>query len=96
MAACPSNSVVLPWKSGGLGLLGFCVAVFLVVQAVEGWLLTPRIMGRQTGLHPVAIIFAVFFWGQAFGGVLGMLLAVPLTAFVVTAWRLVRRKYFNA
>ena len=94
-------SVVLPLAllqpdGGGLGLLGFCVAVFLVVQAVEGWLLTPRIMGRQTGLHPVAIIFAVFFWGQAFGGVLGMLLAVPLTAFVVTAWRLVRRKYFNA
>jgi predicted PurR-regulated permease PerM len=51
-------------------------------------------MGKQTGLHPVAIIFAVFFWGQAFGGVLGMLLAVPLTAFVVIAWRLVRRKYF--
>jgi predicted PurR-regulated permease PerM len=51
-------------------------------------------MGRQTGLHPVAIIFAVFFWGTALGGLLGMLLAIPLTAFVVTAWRLVRRKYF--
>jgi predicted PurR-regulated permease PerM len=52
-------------------------------------------MGQQTGLHPVAIIFAVFFWGHAFGGVLGMLLAVPLTAFFVTAWRLIRRKYFT-
>ncbi|HYC72742.1 MAG TPA: AI-2E family transporter [Opitutaceae bacterium] len=91
-------SVVLPLAllqpGGGLGLVAACLAVFIVVQAVEGWLLTPRIMGEQTGLHPVAIIFAVFFWGQAFGGILGMLLAVPLTAFFVTAWRLVRRKYF--
>jgi predicted PurR-regulated permease PerM len=94
-------SVVLPLAllqpdGGGVRLLGICLAVFVAVQAVEGWLLTPRIMGKQTGLHPVAIIFAVFFWGQAFGGVLGMLLAVPLTAFFVTAWRLVRRKYFSA
>ncbi|MES1194880.1 MAG: AI-2E family transporter, partial [Opitutus sp.] len=81
---------------GGLPLVGICVGVFVVVQALEGWFLTPRIMGRQTGLHPVAIIVAVFFWGKALGGILGMMLAVPLTAFFVTAWRLVRKKYFNA
>jgi predicted PurR-regulated permease PerM len=52
-------------------------------------------MGHHTGLHPVVIILAVFFWGTAFGGVLGMLLAVPLTAFFVTAWRLAKRKYFR-
>ena len=93
-------SVVLPLAllqpGGGVPLLGECLAVFVIVQAIEGWLLTPRIMGRQTGLHPVAIIFAVFFWGEAFGGVLGMLLAVPLTACVVTAWRLLRRKYITS
>lgn len=93
-------SVVIPLAllqpGGGIGLMSLCLAVFVVVQLLEGWFLTPRIMGQQTGLHPVAIIFAVFFWGQAFGGVLGMLLAVPLTAFFVTFWRLVRRKYFVA
>ena len=93
-------SVALPLAffqpdGGGLPLVGICVAVFVVVQAIEGWFLTPRIMGKQTGLHPVAIIVAVFFWGKALGGILGMMLAVPLTAFFVTAWRLVRRKYFN-
>lgn len=92
-------SVVLPLAlfqsdGGGIGLLGTCLGIFIAVQAIEGWLLTPRIMGRQTGLHPVAIIFAVFFWGEAFNGILGMLLAVPLTAFFVTAWRLLRKKYF--
>jgi predicted PurR-regulated permease PerM len=44
----------------------------------------------------VTIIVAIFFWGTAFGGVLGMLLAIPLTAFVVTAWRLAKQKYFDA
>ena len=92
-------SVALPLAflqpGGGLPLVGICLGVFAAVQAIEGWLLTPRIMGRQTGLHPVAIIVAVFFWGQALGGILGMMLAVPLTAFFVTAWRLARRKYFN-
>jgi predicted PurR-regulated permease PerM len=94
-------SVALPLAylqpdGGGLALALICVAVFSAVQLIEGWLLTPRIMGRQTGLHPVAIIVAVFFWGQALGGILGMMLAVPLTAFFVTAWRFVRRKYFAA
>lgn len=93
-------SVALPLAflqpEGGLPLVAVCVAVFAAVQLIEGWLLTPRIMGQQTGLHPVAIIVAIFFWGQALGGVLGMMLAVPLTAFFVTAWRFVRRKYFAA
>ncbi|MDQ5979228.1 MAG: hypothetical protein QG602_2202 [Verrucomicrobiota bacterium] len=93
-------SVVIPLallqQGGGLSLVAVCLGVFVAVQLIEGWLLTPRIMGQQTGLHPVAIIFAVFFWGHAFGGVLGMLLAVPLTAFFVTAWRLARKKYFAA
>jgi predicted PurR-regulated permease PerM len=80
---------------GGWQLVGLLILVNAVVQAVEGWVLTPKIMGKQTGLHPAVIIFAVFFWGTAFGGVLGMLLAVPLTAFFVTAWRLAKLKYFH-
>jgi len=80
---------------GGWYLVGIVLVVNAVVQSIEAWLLTPKIMGHQTGLHPVMIIFAVFFWGTAFGGILGMLLAVPLTAFFVTAWRLAKRKYFR-
>ena len=80
---------------GGWRLVGLVLLVKLVVQTVEGWFLTPKIMGDRTGLHPVAIIVAIFFWGTAFHGVLGMLLAIPLTAFFVTAWRLAKRKYFH-
>lgn len=79
---------------GGWQLLGLVLAVKLFVQAIESWFLTPRIMGHRTGLHPVAIIVAIFFWGTALNGLLGLLLAIPLTAFFATAWRLIRMKYF--
>jgi len=81
---------------GGWLLAVMTLVVFVIVQNIEGWFLTPKIMGQRTGLHPVTIIFAVFFWGAAFNGILGMILAIPLTAFFVTAWRLVRQKYFAA
>jgi len=80
---------------GGWQLLGLVLLVTIVVQNIEGWYLTPKIMGDRTGLHPVTIIVAVFFWGTAFDGVLGMLFAIPLTAFFVILWRLLRKKYFS-
>jgi predicted PurR-regulated permease PerM len=81
--------------SGGWQLVGLVLLVKALVQGIESWVLTPKIMGHHTGLHPVTIIVAIFFWGTAFGGVLGMVLAVPLTAFFVTAWRLAKLKYFR-
>ena len=62
-------------------------------QAIEGYFLTPKIMGDRTGLHPVVIIVAIFFWGSALGGIAGMILAIPLTAFLVVFWRLAQEKY---
>lgn len=92
-------SVALPLAffqpAGGLWLVAAVLAIFAAVQALEGWFLTPRIMGRQTGLHPVVIIVAILFWGTALDGLLGMVLAIPLTAFFVTAWRLVKHKYLG-
>jgi len=92
-------SVALPLAffqpEGGLWLVGAVLGVFAAVQALEGWFLTPRIMGQQTGLHPVAIIVAILFWGTALDGLLGMVLAIPLTAFFVTAWRLAKHKYLE-
>ncbi len=78
---------------GGVLLASGAVAVFTVVQLIESYFLTPRIMGDRTGLHPLAIIVAIFFWGTAFGGIWGMILAIPLTAFGVVFWRLLKEKY---
>jgi predicted PurR-regulated permease PerM len=78
---------------GGLARVVAVLIVFAVVQTIEAYLLTPKIMGDRTGLHPVVIIVAIFFWGSAFGGITGMILAIPLTAFLVVFWRLAREKY---
>jgi predicted PurR-regulated permease PerM len=80
-------------EGGGLSLVALVLIVFGAVQAIEAYLLTPKIMGDRTGLHPALIIFAVFFWGVAFGGIIGMMLAIPLTAFAVVFWRLLKKKY---
>ncbi len=92
-------SVALPLAlfqaGGGWGLVAWVLVVFTVVQAIEGYLLTPKIMGEQTGLHPMAIIVAIFFWGTALKGITGMILAIPLTAFFVVFWRLLQEKYIQ-
>lgn len=80
---------------GGWRQVALTLLVIGMVGAVESYVLTPRIMGQRTGLHPVAIIFSLFFWGAVFGGVFGMILGIPLTAFVVVFWRLLRRHYFT-
>ncbi len=78
---------------GGGGTLLWVIVVFIVVQNIEAYFLTPKIMGDRTGLHPMAIIVAIFFWGSALNGLTGMILAIPLTAFFVVFWRLAREKY---
>jgi len=80
-------------EDGGLMRVLAVLVVFAVVQMIEGYLLTPKIMGDRTGLHPVVIILAIFFWGSALNGIMGMILAIPLTAFLVVFWRLAREKY---
>lgn len=80
---------------GGVPQLAMTGAVIVVVQCLEGYVLTPRIMGDRTGLHPMAIIFAMFFWGTALGGIMGMVLAIPLTAFLVVFWRLAKARYIK-
>lgn len=52
---------------------------FVLVQALEGTVITPRLVGNRVGLHPVVIILAVLIGGQLFG-FFGLLLAVPTAA----------------
>jgi len=82
-------------EGGGLVLVALVLLVFTVVQLIESYVLTPRVMGDRTGLHPMAIIVAIFFWGAALDGIMGMVLAIPLTAFLVVFWRLAREKYIE-
>jgi predicted PurR-regulated permease PerM len=75
---------------GGLVLVGLALLVFLVVQTIESLFLTPKIMADRSGLHPAVVVISIFFWGALLGGLIGMILAVPLSAFIATAWRHIR------
>ena len=54
--------------------------IFIGIQNLEGLLYAPRIVGNYVGLHPMTVIVSIFVWGLIIGGVIGPLLAVPLTA----------------
>jgi predicted PurR-regulated permease PerM len=56
------------------------LAVFAVVQTLEGLVISPKIMGDRVGLHPVTIIISVMVGTTLLGGLLGGILAIPLTA----------------
>jgi phosphoribosylaminoimidazole-succinocarboxamide synthase len=72
--------------------VAWVAGIFLVGQLIEGYVITPRIVGERVGLHPVAVIFALAAFGQLFGFV-GVLLAVPLAAILLVALRELRTVY---
>ncbi|ELU01250.1 hypothetical protein CAPTEDRAFT_127454 [Capitella teleta] len=72
--------------------MGLVVVVFMVGQALEGWVLTPLLVGDKIGLHPVAVIFALMAGGQLFGFV-GMLIALPMAAIIMVLLRHLHRNY---
>jgi len=55
-------------------------AIFIVVVQVDGLFISPRIVGESVGLHPMTVMASVFIWGLLIGGLLGAIVAVPLTA----------------
>ena len=61
--------------------------LFVVVQQINSLVTAPRIIGDAVGLHPLTVIFSVLFWSLLIGGLLGALLAVPLTASVKVLFR---------
>ena len=70
-------------------------AIFLGGQALEGYLLTPRLVGDRVGLHPVWVIFALLAGGALFGFV-GILLAVPVAATLGVLIRFLLERYLES
>ncbi len=68
------------------------VAIYAVGQVLEGFFLTPRLVGERIGLSPLAVIFALLVFGQLFGFV-GVLVALPASAVTVVALRRARASY---
>ena len=103
--------VFIPYLGFGLGLVLALIAAVLqfegmqgliavatiygIGQIIEGFFLTPRLVGERIGLHPLAVIFALLAFGQLFGFV-GVLLALPASAIVSVALKHLRANYLNS
>jgi predicted PurR-regulated permease PerM len=61
-------------------------------QILEGFYLTPRLVGERIGLHPLAVIFALLAFGQLFGFI-GVLVALPASAVLLVALRRLKARY---
>jgi predicted PurR-regulated permease PerM len=73
------SSIMAVVTFGDISHVGWVLAVFAVVQFLEGMVITPRIMGESIGLSPLVIILSLFAGGQLFG-LLGVFLAIPAAA----------------
>lgn len=74
------------------GSIGAVLGVFLFGQGMEGYVLTPKLVGDRVGLHPVWILFALFAGGSLLGFA-GVLIAVPVAAMIGVLLRLAIRRY---
>jgi predicted PurR-regulated permease PerM len=54
--------------------------IFILANNIDGIFIAPKIVGESVGLHPLTVIFSVLAWSLILGGLLGAILAVPLTA----------------
>ena len=83
----------------GPGRLIGVVAVFAIVQSVEGYYLTPKLLGKSLNLHPLVVLLGLVIGGNLFG-LLGIILAVPVIAAATVILRFLcgcsaRGRYFQ-
>jgi len=72
--------------------IGIIAAIFAAGQFIEGNVLTPKLVGKSVGLHPVWLLFALSAFGSVFGFV-GMLIAVPVAAAIGVLTRFAVGRY---
>ena len=77
-----------------LRLIGV-TGVWAAGQIADGYAITPLIQGKRTGLGFAGVIFSFLFWSAIFKSLLGLLLAIPLSAFCLVLWRTVKQRYIK-
>ena len=60
--------------------------VFAIIQIIEDLLITPKIMGKVTGLNPAVILLSLSVWGSLLG-VAGMIIALPMTTLIISYYK---------
>lgn len=82
---------VLLQAETGVSLLAV-LALYITGQALESFILTPKLVGEKIGLHPVLVVFALILFGSWFG-FFGILLALPMSAIILVLCRHAMQAY---
>lgn len=89
-------SVLVAWvQTGEIGFVGLVAGIFLAGQFLEGNVITPKLVGKSVGLHPLWILFSLMAGGSLFG-VVGMILGVPVAASIGVLLSFAQEKYKNS
>jgi len=72
-------------QSLGSVFLGIAI-VFILIQMTEDLILTPKIMGKVTGLNPAVILLSLSIWGSLMG-VVGIIIALPMTTLIMSYYK---------
>ena len=67
-------------------LIGECALVYVISQSICDYIITPHIMGREMGLNPAIILLSLSVWGSLMG-IIGMIIALPLTSLIMTYYQ---------
>ncbi len=67
-------------------IMAAATAVFAIVQLLQDSIITPRIMGKITGLNPAIILLSLSIWGSLMG-IIGMIIALPLTTLMISYYK---------
>ncbi|MDE6443201.1 MAG: AI-2E family transporter [Muribaculaceae bacterium] len=67
-------------------LFGQCLLVYVVSQCICDYILTPKIMGKSMGLNPAIILLSLSIWGTLLG-IIGMIIALPLTTLLTAYYK---------
>lgn len=67
-------------------LMWQCGLVYVVSQSICDYIITPHVMGREMGLNPAIILLSLSIWGSLMG-IIGMIIALPLTSLIMTYYQ---------
>lgn len=79
IAAVQHGGTWIPAQPGWL-FPAIVTGIFVLVQKIDSFYITPKVVEKRVGLHPLTVIVSLFSWSLFIGGLLGAILAVPLTA----------------
>lgn len=90
--ACLPILIVTAYFGGGVPCLLVVGAVWGLGQILDGFVLPNVVHGKDAKLPSWLVLFSFMFWGAAFNSVLGMMLAIPMTAFVKSVWTVLQKR----